>query len=43
MTSRAMHGAYMSFVLPDDEVETAVRVLHTELQFDQMSTSDLSR
>ena len=43
MTSRAIHGAYMSFVLPDDEVETAVSVLHTALQFDHISASDVSR
>jgi aspartokinase len=31
--SRAIVGSYLSFVVPDDEVITAVRVLHDELQF----------
>lgn len=32
-TSRAVFGNYVSFVLPDDEVESAVRVLHQGLGF----------
>lgn len=32
-TSRAVFGNYVSFVLPDDEVEHAVRVLHDGLGF----------
>ncbi|MFZ9858565.1 MAG: aspartate kinase [Roseiflexaceae bacterium] len=32
-TSRAIFGNYVSFVLPDDEVESAVRVLHDSLGF----------
>lgn len=32
-TSRAVLGNYVSFVLPDDEVENAVRVLHQGLGF----------
>lgn len=32
-TSRAVFGNYVSFVLPDDEVENAVRVLHQGLGF----------
>ena len=33
MTSRSVHGAYVSFVLPDDEVDVAVRTLHDDLGF----------
>jgi aspartokinase len=32
-SSRSLHGAYVSFVLPDDTVESAVRMLHSELGF----------
>jgi aspartate kinase len=32
-SSRSLHGSYVSFVLPDAQVEAAVRMLHHELGF----------
>ena len=32
-SSRSLHGSYVSFVLPDAQVEAAVQMLHHELGF----------